>query len=193
MKDESAEATHHVTPGLSSNVETASANSQSRTVEIFIAVGLAAICLYLIGNCCHEMRLQSLRDFDRLPPSQQPNFSVSFLTEAMQAGDLTTKIAAINAASANRRRCADKVLMIAATDPDRWVRMYLVSVLRHTPHPANPALYRVLQRDSDPVVVAAAGELVEQRKIPRLPAGAADIVSSSAAAAAASVAGQTML
>ena len=82
--------------------------------------------------------------------------------------------------------------MIAATDPDRWVRMYLVSVLRHTPHPAITAVYRVLLRDSDSVVVAAAVDLVEELKISRLPAGAADIVTSSAEPPA-SVTEQSML
>ena len=180
MKNKSIDAMHQATPDLSSNIETAAANSQSRLVEILIAVMLVVICLHVIGNCCYEMRLQSLRDFDRLPPSKQPNFSVSFLTEAMQAGDLPTKIAAINVASCNRQRCGEEVLMIAATDPDRWVRMYLVSVLRHTPHPANIALYRVLLQDSDPVVVNATVDLVEQFKTTHLPAGAADIVTSSA-------------
>jgi len=192
MKNKCADETHRATPEASSNFETASDHPQSRSVEIVIAVVLVAICLHLIGNCCYEMRLQSLRDFDRLPPSQQPNFSVSFLTEAMQTEDLTTKIAAINVASCNRQRYADKVLMIAATDPDRWVRMYLVSVLRHTPHPAITAVYRVLLRDSDSVVVAAAVDLVEELKISRLPAGAADIVTSSAEPPA-SVTEQSML
>ena len=119
MKNESADATHQAMPAPSSNVKTAAATSQSRLVEIVIAVMLVAICMHLIGNCCSEMRLQTLRDFDRLPSSQQPNFSVSFLSEAMQTGDLTTKIAAINVATCNRQRCGEKVLMIAATDPDR--------------------------------------------------------------------------
>jgi hypothetical protein len=192
MKNESADATHQATPDPSSNVKTAAATSQSRLVEIVIAVMLVAICMHLIGNCCSEMRLQTLRDFDRLPSSQQPNFSVSFLAEAMQTGDLTTKIAAINVATCNRQRCGEKVLMIAATDPDRWVRMYLVSVLRHTPHPANTALYRVLLRDSDSVVVTATIDLVEQLKISRLPADAAEIVTDSAGSEA-SVVEQSML
>ena len=192
MKNECADATHQATPGPSSNVKTAAATSQSRLVEIVIAVMLVAICVHLIGNCCSEMRLQTLRDFDRLPSSQQPNFSVSFLAEAMQTGDLTTKIAAINVATCNRQRYGEKVLTIAATDPDRWVRMYLVSELRHTPHPANTALYRVLLRDSDPVVVNATVDLVEQLKISRPPADVAEIVTDSAGSEA-SVVEQSML
>ena len=189
MKNEPADATHQATPDPFSNVKTAAATSQSRLVEIVIAVILVAICMHLIGNCCSEMRLQTLRDFDRLPSSQQPNFSVSFLAEAVQTGDLTTKMAAINVAICNRQRCGEKVLMIAATDPDRWVRMYLVSVLRHTPQPANTALYRVLLRDSDPIVVNATVDLVEEFKISRLPA---EIVTSSAEPPA-SVTEQSML
>jgi|GEM_PF-2566766 hypothetical protein len=192
MQNESADATYQATPDLSSNIETAAATSQSRLVEIAIAVMLVTICMHLIGNCCSEMRLQTLRDFDRLPSSQQPNFSVSFLGEAMQTGDLTTKIAAINVATSNRQRCGEKVLMIAATDSDRWVRMYLVSVLRHTPHSANTALYRVLLRDRDPIVANATVDLVEQLKISRLAADAAEIVTNSAGSEA-SVVEQSML
>ena len=54
MKNESADATHQATPDPSSNVKTAAATSQSRLVEIVIAVVLVAICLHLIQPCAGQ-------------------------------------------------------------------------------------------------------------------------------------------